>query len=139
MLKCCTRCLLDKPTEEFFRQASCRDGLNPRCKACVKVNVAEKYREHGRRDVATWRARNPKEHRAHRLVRAAIKSGELTPLDCQICDSDKIIDAHHRDYDQPLVVVWLCRRCHRRMHNLFPELEGANRSPDPTKFIAEAA
>jgi hypothetical protein len=23
---------------------------------------------------------------------------------------------HHRDYEQPLMIVWLCRSCHRREH-----------------------
>ncbi len=36
---------------------------------------------------------------------------------CQQCGRDKPLDTHHPNYYHPLVIVWLCRRCHKREHN----------------------
>jgi hypothetical protein len=36
-------------------------------------------------------------------------------LKCSVCGADKP-DKHHPDYDKPLEVVFLCRRCHIAEH-----------------------
>jgi len=36
---------------------------------------------------------------------------------CQQCACNKPLVGHHSDYSKPLVVTWLCRRCHSRTHN----------------------
>lgn len=66
---------------------------------------------------------------ARRLVRAAIRAGQLAPaIACQSCsvlpsparDGRRTLDAHHDSYapDRLLDVRWLCRRCHARWHVL---------------------
>lgn len=52
---------------------------------------------------------------ARQAVRTAIKRGELIrPATCEQCGRSGLqIEAAHYDYDQPLNVRWLCRRCHR--------------------------
>lgn len=53
--------------------------------------------------------------RAHAAVARALKSGVLVRPDrCEDCETPCKPDAHHDDYDRPLEVRWLCRRCHRR-------------------------
>src|SRR5262245_10815927 len=43
----------------------------------------------------------------------AIKDGKLIPAThCEMCGDEAKTDGHHPDYDHPLVVQWLCRRCH---------------------------
>ena len=53
-------------------------------------------------------------------VRWAVKSGRLVPADsCERCShdfSDSPREGHHEDHDQPLLVLWLCRRCHHDHH-----------------------
>lgn len=68
---------------------------------------------------------------------------------CQQCASNTNLDAHHPDYNKPLVVVWLCRRCHQRHHNpttwLLRWLDGNTqhrtrytKGYDPEIFITDA-
>jgi len=47
----------------------------------------------------------------------AARTGEIDVAPaCQRCGAVSELDGHHPDYALPLVVVWLCRRCHRRLH-----------------------
>jgi hypothetical protein len=49
-----------------------------------------------------------------RTVAKAIREGAITrPLNCSECGVTGRIEAHHDDYDQPMVIRWLCRPCHR--------------------------
>jgi hypothetical protein len=69
-----------------------------------------KYRKRVEKDAET-RRRDLVRNQAWR----AVKAGKLTPEPCLFCDAERV-DAHHHDYGQPLVVTWLCRRHHRRVH-----------------------
>lgn len=53
--------------------------------------------------------------RARWRVREAVSRGLLTRQPCESCGEAKV-HAHHEDYAQPLLVRWLCGRCHREVH-----------------------
>ena len=64
-----------------------------------------------------WRKKNSHKKRAQDLVYLAVKRGEIIPKEkCEACKSMKKIEAHHPDYKEPLQVLWLCNRCHIRLH-----------------------
>lgn len=54
----------------------------------------------------------------YRAFRKALRSGELVPAsECAWCgDASRRIQGHHPDYNRPLMVVWLCDRCHSQHH-----------------------
>jgi hypothetical protein len=58
--------------------------------------------------------------RGHRMVYNAVKQGVLKPGPCARCgvptNGSKRMLAHHADYDKPLDIMWLCRNCHRLVH-----------------------
>ena len=59
----------------------------------------------------------PSKHKARIAVYRAVRAGTLhKPTNCEECkkkfSKDKI-EGHHEDYDKPLEVRWLCRKCHR--------------------------
>jgi hypothetical protein len=41
--------------------------------------------------------------------------GKLRQKPCRHCGDAKS-ERHHPDYARPLLVIWLCRRCHFRLH-----------------------
>ncbi|TGQ15943.1 hypothetical protein EN860_025530 [Mesorhizobium sp. M00.F.Ca.ET.217.01.1.1] len=69
---------------------------------------------------------------AHVAVYRAIRSGKLTRGCCEVCGSEKNVDAHHaveidsEAYSKPLdSIVWLCRSHHRRLHSRLRKQGGA--------------
>lgn len=51
------------------------------------------------------------------VIAKAIKDGLITrPKKCSQCGHTGKINGHHEDYDKPLELVWLCNRCHIRLH-----------------------
>jgi hypothetical protein len=61
-----------------------------------------------------------KEHKKHalarKMVKDAIKSGVISkPNKCEVCHETKPVEAHHNYYDEQLIVLWLCRKCHNEI------------------------
>ena len=60
-----------------------------------------------------------KKHIRYLLQRAVAAGTILKPICCSECREPKsVIDGHHEDYDKPLEVVWICRKCHKRRHRI---------------------
>jgi ribosomal protein S27AE len=68
-----------------------------------------------------WRKTHPLKGEARMKMNARayahvyLKRGKLTRGVCETCGSAKS-EMHHEDYSKPLVVRWLCRRCHLALH-----------------------
>jgi hypothetical protein len=59
-----------------------------------------------------WRARNLEAVKAQHLARAHIPRPET----CERCGAQGLIHRHHPDYLKPLMVEFLCARCHAAVH-----------------------
>lgn len=68
-----------------------------------------------------WRATHSlnEAHRKRQNARSYAKvyrrRGKLVQQPCRVC-GDRRTEMHHPDHELPLVVVWLCRRCHLAWH-----------------------
>jgi len=68
-----------------------------------------------------WKDRNPAAVKAHATVNRATRSGRLVrSLHCERCGLICKTQAHHRNYEEPLIVRWLCPFCHKKEHSLSP-------------------
>lgn len=75
----------------------------------------EKFNEKRREYYHT--KKDPKKHRAHGLLNNYLAEGCIKKPDfCTLCLSKEKIEAHHPNYDEPLLVVWVCRKCHIAIH-----------------------
>lgn len=64
-----------------------------------------------------WRERNPEKVFAISVVNNAVAAGKLVkPPVCEQCGTEGRVEGHHEDYLKPLVVIWLCKRCHANRH-----------------------
>lgn len=60
----------------------------------------------------------------------AIRTGRVRrPDGCERCGVVGPVQGHHRDYQKPLLVEWLCRCCHRREHVAHPGSARATARP----------
>jgi hypothetical protein len=67
-----------------------------------------------------YRRQNGNKTSARSILNNAIIRGEVKRLTwCQLCGRNvpqKVVEAHHADYSQPLSVVWMCKRHHNQIH-----------------------
>lgn len=62
-----------------------------------------------------WQTANPKARWAHVALASGLRRGLLERQPCAVCGHDTV-DGHHENYDEPLNVIWLCRRHHLALH-----------------------
>lgn len=70
----------------------------------------------GKSHSADWNALNPDKRRAQKAVENALKAGRLVRQPCERCGTTIRVQAHHDDYSNPLVVMWLCQQHHKDRH-----------------------
>jgi len=141
-MKPCIACRQIKQLDEFYRHPMMKDGYLNKCKECVKDYMKErarknpavqaydrrrsrtdKRRKHLRENAKQWNKQNPDGYKAHNAVNNALRDGKLKKEPCLGCGTINRVHAHHSDYSKPLDVVWLCAKCHQRMHSALAEYE----------------
>jgi len=109
----CTVCDEFKPMDAFADHDGGKFAKRQQCRQCRN----ERMRPTRTKYFEQYREQSPEKVAAHRIVAAAIASGELTVEPCEVCGAtDTMIDAHHDDYSKPLEVRWLCREHHMEHH-----------------------
>lgn len=144
----CRKCKWLLQEQDFYKGHIRKDGLSGECKECTKRRVRERARTNpavqeydrkraklphrkakARKVTREWRAKNVDGFKAQTAVGNAIRDGKVEKAPCLFCGREDV-HAHHRDYAKPLDVIWLCPKCHHRLHANFPETEGLNKSPE---------
>lgn len=139
--KACFKCGKTLPLTEFYKHPAMGDGHLGKCKRCTKNDVAEhrlknidKIRDYEKNRsklphrkllslqvTKAWRSEDKRRLKCHNAVRRAILNGTINRMPCEICGNEKS-QAHHEDYDKPLLVMWLCDQHHKDRHKL-PRME----------------
>ena len=76
----------------------------------ARLEASRRYREseHGKL-----------KQKARAVVNHAIRDGKLIkPETCMDCGRSTQLEAHHKDYNKPLDVDWICKNCHENRHHL---------------------
>ena len=120
-MKTCSKCKLTKESDDFSINSKAKDGLNYYCRSCCNKRSTAYNAERRALGIKTsaemWDIKNPQKKSTHGVVHRAVKSGTLKKPDCcEACSSTSKIVGHHEDYDKPLEVEWLCRKCHGMLH-----------------------
>lgn len=80
---------------------------------CTKCHAAWMREHRPRHSELTDEQRKKANCRAYTKV--LIKRGTLVPQPCERCGEVEV-QAHHPDYSDPRRVEWLCKQCHRALH-----------------------
>ena len=124
-MKVCSECHIAKPNVEFGLRRRSPDGLQAWCRDCRREyqrSYSQNFRnpENHCEAQRRYRLRNAHKHRAHAIVRSAVKACRIVvPVWCQSCGCETDLEAHHHDYSQPLSVEWLCSICHGLAHRSY--------------------
>jgi len=107
--KPCRICGTKKPLSEYYRHPRTRDRHQSECKVCRRKINPKYVRAHDKKF--------PQRAAARRLIGEALRSGLLikSPY-CYECGEKRPTFGHHKNYDNPLAVSWLCRPCHTSHH-----------------------
>ena len=88
-----------------------------------KEEALEKHKKYRAKNKDKWGEyqktkykKDPRKVIARQRVCYAVKTGRLIKEPCEICGEEHA-EAHHEDYTKPLVVRWLCKKCHKEYHN----------------------
>jgi len=122
--KACTK----KDVSENYRQnidhyteyEKNRATLPHRVAARDKYQKTDSGKVTGNRAKNKWEIRNPIKKKASNTVNNAVRDGKLTKPDvCEVCNLSAIkLNGHHDDYALPLIVRWLCNKCHVAWHKI---------------------
>lgn len=125
-MKACVICGETKPLSDFYKHPNMADGRLNKCKKCHiarnKDNQAayrhsDSYAARKGEWIATRVNKDRLEQEARQALYNAIRRGEIKKAPaCWYCGSTDRIEGHHADYARPLDVIWLCRKCHARVH-----------------------
>ena len=107
----CNKCRESKPVSAFPLNRTRREGIGYTCKVCHVIH----YRT-DKVKAARERAKYRKSRLARGTANRALQRGEIDRAGCETCGEAE--QMHHDDYDQPLVVRWLCRQHHADWHRL---------------------
>ena len=109
-MKRCSKCGGLKPLADFYKGQG-RLGRTAQCKACRRRMAGARHK--------LMFGQHPERFRARAAVAYAVKHGKLIKPDrCSECNQKRFLDGHHEDYDRPLDVLWLCKKCHVKRHKV---------------------
>ena len=136
MEKKCFKCNKILPIDCFYRHYQMADGHFNKCKSCAKKDSIDRYydkhdevraydkeryqRPDRKKYVANLnrihKLNHPQRNKARYDMSNAIRDGRLVRGACEKCGTRQHVEGHHKDYNKPLEVNWLCRECHGKEH-----------------------
>ena len=79
-----------------------------------RKNNPEKYSKY----LKQYRENRKHKQQAVNKLNWAVKSGKIKkPEECSCCGHNEKVNGHHKDYNKPLEVIWLCTKCHKFLHS----------------------
>ena len=138
-IKICCHCKQSKPTPEFSKNSSRKDGLSHNCKTCeysrlikyrhtdkgreFHITAAKRYKQTAQGKRVTrisskkYRDKSKIKTKARYVVSEAVRKGLLPKPDtakCRLCPEQGQEYHHHRGYEKEhwLDVIPVCTSCH---------------------------
>ena len=142
LTKRCSTCKQQKVLANFNKAGREKDGLRGRCNSCRhqyyllrRKEIAERHEQrhteiagyqkiYARGHRAThnekakeYQLRHPQKCKARKQLQHAVKCSSIIKPDfCNDCGRKGFVEGHHSDYNRPLKVDWLCKKCHIEIH-----------------------
>jgi hypothetical protein len=103
--------------DEIRMRDKLRANLPHRIEARKKYSKTDNGKLSHKKALQKYRYANPLRRAAHQIISNAVyRKKIIKPDNCSICNSTIKIEAHHDDYTKPLLIRWLCEKCHKEWH-----------------------
>lgn len=103
--------------KHYYREYDRKRGkLSHRITANKKYMQSEAGKAAHLRANQKYRQSNKTKYACHIITNNALRDGIITKKPCKKC-GDKKVQAHHKNYFEPLKITWLCRACHAQEHH----------------------
>jgi hypothetical protein len=125
-VKVCNKCGIERPLDYFAKEKRYIGGRHHICRIC--------HREHRRKSDNKHRAKrqaakkiyiaevgyfnlgdNRKKANCRHYFSVFKRKHNIPKEPCYCCGEERT-QAHHENYEYPLQVVWLCTKCHNKVH-----------------------
>lgn len=116
----CDYCGVDSETRPSHFARKKRHFCSAKCYSNFRKELLPKEEQHAYRGGGLPEVEKKRRAKARSDTNHAIRDGKLTKESCGICGREDS-QAHHRDYDKPLEVEWLCVKCHWDEHKIIYE------------------
>ena len=95
-----------------------RNSLPHRVEARAIYAQTQEGREAARKAKEKWGEENVIKRAASTIVGNAVRDGRIIkPENCEECNAvPSRLHGHHDNYDYPMIVRWLCSKCHTKWH-----------------------
>ena len=112
---------------EYYREYDRERGSLParvlkRKKYQERMKSEGKWTEMRKKYTDNYREKYPKKHSAKTKVSNTKRTGKIKNEVCFVCGNTET-EAHHTDYSKPLLIIWLCDKCHKEEHKRVREEE----------------
>ncbi len=97
-----------------------RHFCSRKCYSSFRRELLPKEEQHAYKGGGLSGEEKRKRRKARSDANHAIRDGKLIPQPCEGCGR-KDAQMHHHDYNKPLDVRWLCRKCHWDEHRIIYE------------------
>lgn len=110
----CTHCRITKAITEFNKSNKGKYGYRSECRECQSKYNKQWHIANPHKNSENWKKMFQK---YHERIRARQNAERHIPLEslCRQCGSTDNLTRHHPDYNKPMVVVTLCRKCHSQL------------------------
>jgi len=109
---------IKKNRDYYLEYDKQRANLPHRVSARLAYSQTEEGKKAAQRAKDKWSEENVIKRSASYIINRAIRDGKITkPSSCSQCNTTGVrIHGHHDDYAYPMIVRWLCSKCHRDWH-----------------------
>ena len=97
-----------------------RHFCSMKCYSRFRKDCLPKHEQHAYKGGGLPEHEKKKRIKARSDANHAIRDGKLKRKNCEACGNIKS-QMHHFDYNKPLDVKWLCKRCHWDEHKIIYE------------------